>query len=342
MGKKNKKKLGRGMSHLLDGSLSSILDPSGRAVRPQPQQPAPSPLDPVIPVMDEPILPRPRRLADVRLGVSARPFDVVSICSGKGGTGKSVLTSNLGVLLGESTRVSVLDADLGLANIHILCNLIPDWDISHVLAGEKHLEEIMVEGPRGMRIIPGGSGIPELANLSDGMFEVLFKEVSVLDGLTDLLLVDAPSGIDRQALLFLLASDQALVVTTIDITALTDAYAIIKTTHLHRPALNIMVVVNRAPSHAEGMDTFHKISHVARKFLGRELTLGGVIPFDEAVEESVTSRTPVVLSSPGSPAARAMAALASRVGVFHGRSQRAGQPFASRLRRLLASPPLGG
>jgi flagellar biosynthesis protein FlhG len=102
-----------------------------------------------------------------------------------------------------------------------------------------------------------------------------------------------------------------------------------------------MLVVNQAASHAEGMETFHRISHVARKFLGRELALGGVIPFDEAVGESVTRRTPVVLTNPDSPAARAMSALASRVGVFHGRSQRAGQPFASRLRRLLASPPLG-
>ncbi len=323
---KKPKKLGRGMSHVLDGSFASLVQPESGGTagpfRPEVQAPPPEPA------------------AGGAAELSTRAFDVITVCSGKGGTGKSVLTSNLGVLLGSSIRLTILDADLGLANLHILCDLMPSHDVSDVLSGRKALEEIMMRGPRGISLIPGGSGIPELASLTHPMLDTLVDEVGRLDRLTDLLLVDAPSGIDRQALIFLLASDQAIVVATEDITALTDAYAVIKTIFTHRPEVTVVLVVNQARSHEDGMEAFNKVAHVARKFLGRELALGGVIPFDERVEWSVAERQPVVLSHPDCPASRAMASLAGRVGLFHSRSPRAVLPFGSRLRRALAAPPL--
>jgi len=352
---KKKKALGRGMAQLVDGSFSSIVEPApGRTRQPAPETPAPGPSAPTqasttssaprpespkaSPPPDRPA-PAPRPAAPGAPEPAVRAFDVVSVSSGKGGTGKSVLTTNLGVLLAADTRTTILDADLGLANVHILYNLMPRFNASHVISGEKQLEEIMMKGPRGVNVIPGGSGIPELATLTGMMFGSLVDGMAALDHSTDLLLVDTPSGIDPQSLVFLLASDQVLVVTTEDITAMTDAYAVIKTVLTRRPNATVALVVNQARSYPDGMETFQKVAHVARKFLGRELGLGGIIPFDETIERSVAERVPVCVGHPSSPAARAIVSIAGRVSAFHTKSPRTGPPFTARLKGLLAGPP---
>jgi flagellar biosynthesis protein FlhG len=343
---RKRKVLGRGMSQLVDGSLSSIVEsansapPSRRTKRGRPasrkqsaqalpkRQPQPTKGTP-----------RPALATAPRI---SHPLNVVSISSGKGGTGKSILTSNLAVLLAAENRVTILDADLGLANIHILYNLMPRYNASHVISGEKTLEEVLVEGPRGVHIIPGGSGVPELANLSDMMFGSFADGIASLEETSDLLLIDAPGGIDRQALTFLLASDQVLVVTTEDITAMTDAYAVVKTLLTRRPGAHVVIVVNLARSYAEGMETFQKVAQVVRRFLGRELALGGIIPLDETVEQSVAERVPVTISHPASPAARAIVSIAGRVATFHERSRPTSTSFITRLKELLRAAPAGG
>lgn len=370
MTRKKKKTLGRGMSELVEGSFSSIVEPAARrelTAKEAPASPAPSEPSRHEAAAAPPVKPRPvsaarpsetgarrrrdsarraraqappRERAAVAPGpVAARPFDVVSISSGKGGTGKSVLTSNLGVLLAGSSRVTILDADLGLANIHILYNLMPRYNASHVISGEQPLDGIMIRGPRGVNVIPGGSGIPELASLTRRMFGSFVDGIAALDRSTDLLLIDTPSGIDAQSLIFLLASDQVLVVTTDDITAMTDAYAVIKTVLTRKPDASVALIVNQARSYADGMDTFQKMAHVARKFLGRELALGGIVPFDETVERSVEARVPVAISHPACPAARAMVSIAGRISAFHRKAPHSGEPFTARLRGLLSENP---
>ncbi len=367
---KRKKALGRGMAQLVDGSFSSIVEPaSGReqqhapatppveqpaaarddgapapapgaaAPQPAPARPPAAPQRPAPPPAPAKASPSPSPPSPGAAQTAARAFDVVSVSSGKGGTGKSILTTNLGVLLAADTRTTILDADLGLANVHILYNLMPRYNASHVISGEKQLEEIMMKGPRGVNVIPGGSGIPELATLTEMMFGSLVEGMASLDQSTDLLLVDTPSGIDPQSLVFLLASDQVLVVTTEDITAMTDAYAVIKTVLTRRPNATVALVVNQARSYPDGMETFQKVAHVARKFLGRELGLGGIIPFDETIERSVAERVPVCVGHPASPAARAIVSIAGRVSAFHTKSPRTGPPFTARLKGLLSGPP---
>ena len=364
---KKKRALGRGMAELVEGSFASIVDPAKRAVPrddgPPPASAAPRPeaVPDAAPQVAarEPAAAQPHRgvesrepvsIREVRMEVDRRAdgkplegagasdqraFNVVSISSGKGGTGKTVLTTNLGILLSGPSRVTILDADLGLANVHILCDLTPRFNVGDVIRGRKSLEEITLKGPRGVGIVPGGSGVPELASLTDLMFGSLVEGLGGLDRSTDLLLIDTPSGIDRQSLLFLLASDEVLVVTTEDVTAMTDAYAVIKTLLTRRPAAAVAVVVNQARSYAEGLETFQRIAHVARKFLGRELALGGIIPVDPMVERSIAERVPVVIGRPACPAARAMASVAARVRAFHSRVPHAGTPFSARLSGLL-------
>ena len=365
MSSRQRRKLGRGMSQLVEGSLRSIVQSTSPIAPPplpatpqaRPSQPAASPAAHTAPAPPIAAPPKagPPKAAPPKAGPPkagthrrdtafpgdgrVRPVHVVGISSGKGGTGKSIIASNLAVALAPSLRVTVLDADLGLANIHILYNLLPEYNASHVIAGEKRLDEILLHGPRGVRVIPGGSGIPELATLSDMMFGSLADGIASLEGSTDLLLIDAPSGLDRQGLTFLLSCDQLLVVTTEDVTAMTDAYAVVKTVLTRQPGAMVAIVVNQARSYAEGMETFQRIAHVARKFLGHELALGGIVPFDERVERSVADREPVSIGHPESPAARALASLAGRVSTFRQRVGPAPTPFNARLKGLLRSMP---
>jgi len=350
MSQQRRRKLGRGMSQLVEGSLRSIVASSGQEgaqagpapqARPAPQTRPAGSVPAAAAHAGPPKVSEPRRREALPGEGRGRATHVVGISSGKGGTGKSILASNLAVLLAPSLRVTVLDADLGLANIHILYNLLPEFNASHVIAGEKRLDEILLQGPRGVSVIPGGSGIPELATLSDMMFGSLADGIASVEGSMDLLLIDAPSGLDRQALTFLLSCDQLLVVTTEDITAMTDAYAVVKTVLTRQPGAMVALVVNQARSYAEGMETFQRVAHVARKFLGHELALGGIVPFDEMVERSVADRVPVSIGHPESPAARALASLAGRISTFRQRVGPAPTPFVARLKGLLRSMPAG-
>jgi flagellar biosynthesis protein FlhG len=310
-----RKALGRGLEELVHASFSSIVE-AAQPGAPQASEPAPQAAPPA----------------------PAGPPQVAAVTSGKGGTGKSFLTSNLGVLLSASPGATVIDADFGLANMHLLYDLTPARTAAHLLTGEAALGDVLIEGPCGVRLVPGGSGVPELAAMDPRRLASLAAALSGADALAGWLLVDTPSGIDRQSLMFLLAADQVLVVTTEDITALTDAYAVIKTVLSHRPAATLVVVVNRARSYDGGLEAFQRLAHVARRFLGRELTMGGIIPEDEAVARSVSTRVPVALAEPGAPSSRALASLARRLPTFPAPGPRQVEPFSGRLRRVLQGP----
>lgn len=323
-----RKALGRGLEDLVHASFSSIVEGPQHAAIPPAAAAVPAARETVAGAPTSPALP----------AAPAGPLQVAAVTSGKGGTGKSFLTSNLGVLLsGAGVPATVLDADFGLANIHLLYDLSPARTAAHLITKEAALSEVILEGPSGVRLIPGGSGVPELTAMKPAHLEALAGALSGLDSGAGWLLVDSPSGIDRQSLLFLLAADQILVVTTEDITALTDAYAIIKTVLAHRPAATVVVVVNQARTYDGGLEAFQRLAHVARRFLGRELTMGGIVPADPAVSRSVAARMPVAVAEPGSPAARALSSLARKLPTFPAPGPRQVEPFSARLRRLLQS-----
>ena len=160
------------------------------------------------------------------LGRSAR---VLAITSGKGGVGKTSVTVNLAVVLARwGKRVIILDCDLGTANVDVMLGLHPRYSLQHVLSRQRRLDEVLVEGPHGIKVIPGGSGLQELANLSDSRREELLATFAELDSQADVLLLDTGAGISDNVLQFVLAAGEALVVTTPEPTAVTDAYALIK------------------------------------------------------------------------------------------------------------------
>jgi flagellar biosynthesis protein FlhG len=236
------------------------------------------------------------------------------VASGKGGVGKSNLCANLAVALGQrGARVLLLDADLSQANLDLLLGVHPRYDLQHVLAGERMFEEIVVEGPAGVRLVPAASDVPELAELDDYRREFLLRGIGTLEGDADLVIMDTASGVSRDALALCLAADDVIVMTTPEMPAFADAYGLIKVLSgqgiRHAPHL----LVSQAAGPEEAEETFHRIRLVARRFLHLEVDSWGTVPEDPSIPRAVRSQEPVVTAFPQSPAAAAYRALAARL-----------------------------
>ena len=240
---------------------------------------------------------------------------VVAVASGKGGVGKTNVTANLAVTLARrGTRVWVLDADLGLANVDLVYGVRPAHTIEAVLRGERRLSEVVVDGPAGVRLVAAASGTAELTALSPAQQLCILDEVDALDGELDVLLIDVAAGISSNVLYFAAAASETLVVTTPEPTAVADAYALIKTLATRWERRTFPVLVTRAANAADAETTFSRLASVAQRFLSVRLDFAGWVPFDDAVPRAVRAHTPFVLASPGAPAAHAIAALADRLG----------------------------
>jgi len=238
----------------------------------------------------------------------------LAIASGKGGVGKSNLAANLAVALGQrGARVLLLDADLAQANLDLLLGVHPRFDLQHVLSGQKTLEEILVDGPPGVKLIPACSGVPGLAELDDYRRECLLRAIGNLDGEVDLVLMDIASGVSHQVTSFCRAADDVVVVTTPEIPAFSDAYAFIKLLQQRGLPRAPRLVVSMADTSEEAEETAHRIRLVARRFLHLELESWGSVPFDSTIARAVRLQEPVVVAFPDSPAAAAYRALAERV-----------------------------
>jgi flagellar biosynthesis protein FlhG len=260
---------------------------------------------------------------------------VIAIASGKGGVGKTSLTANLAVALAaRGTRVWVLDADLGLANLDLVLGVRATHTLESVLLGERRLAEVVTEGPAGVRLLPAARGVTELTALTPTQQLQVLDEIDALEGQVDVLLIDVAAGLSSNVLYFAAAAGETLVVTTPEPTAIADAYALVKVLATRWGRTTFPVVVNMAATPLDADAAFGRLAGVAREFLAVRLELAGWIPTDDAVPRAVRSQTPLVTSAPGSPAARAIAALADRLGAGSPGMPTGGIQFF--FRRLLA------
>ncbi len=236
---------------------------------------------------------------------------VVCVASGKGGTGKSVVATNLAVLRAQrGERVLLVDFDAGLANDHLLLGLAPPFDLGHVVEGRATVADAMVEGPAGLRLLSGGVGRHVLAHPTRREFERLLKALRPLEDEFDLIVIDHGAGIGYTTVTHLCAASTLLLVTGHEVTALSDAYALYKRACLVNPSLRVGVVFNRTPDSEAADSAWERLRGVCRKFLGRQPELVGYVPSDVSVSRSVDLRTPVSLVEPDSLAARSLAQVA--------------------------------
>jgi flagellar biosynthesis protein FlhG len=247
-----------------------------------------------------------------------RPVRVLAVASGKGGVGKTNVSVNLAVALAHMGRkVLVFDADLGLANVDVMLGLQPKYNLSHVLSGERTLEEILVEGPAGVRIIPASSGIQRMAELAPAEHAGLIRAFSELSTDVDVLLVDTAAGISDSVVSFSKAAQEVIVVVCDEPASITDAYALIKLLNKEHNVRRFRVLANMAHSPQEGRELFAKIVKVTDRFLEDVvLDFMGSVPYDEYLRKAVQKQRPVVEAYPRSKAAQAFVGLAKKADTW--------------------------
>ena len=253
--------------------------------------------------------------AETQIELQPAKSQVICIASGKGGTGKTMVAANLAVLLArEGMNVLLIDADFSLANSHLILGLEPEYDVSSVFTGEKTVEEIIIQGPKGLKLVPGGSGFSELAMLGDEKFLQLIQGLRDLEDHADIILVDLPAGINPQVMCLLNAAHEIIVVTTPEVTSLVDAYALIKSLTRMTDHVSPQIVINRAPDKARAMVAFQKILTVSQKHLEGKVSpkLLGWVPQNWYVLNSVASRKPLVLRHPQCFATACMELIANK------------------------------
>ena len=230
----------------------------------------------------------------------------VAILSGKGGVGKSNLAVNLALALAEQDyRVVLLDADLGLANIDVLFGVIPKFNLSHVMRGEKELPDILFKVGERISIIPGGAGLRELADLDEANQSWIIDRMSVLGDNADVLILDTGAGMHKNVLAFSMASDKTILVTTTEPTAIKDAYSVLKSLfYASRGEVDIGLVVNMASDERDAQIAASRICDASRQFLDFDIPYLGCILWDQAVREAVMKRRPLLLE-PGDSSASA-------------------------------------
>jgi len=238
----------------------------------------------------------------------------IVVTSGKGGVGKTNISVNLAVALSKLGRkVTVMDADLGMANADVLCDLTLRSGLEDVVSGKKKLDEIAVDAPGGFQLLPGAGGVPSIADLPQVDRNRLIDALARLEARNDYLIVDTGAGIGASVMGFVAAVERVLVVTTPEPTAITDAYAMLKTIRKRRPSARARLVVNQVDSLAEGAAVHARIDQASRKFLGVGIGFAGSIPKDSQIPLAVRRRSPVLISAPKSPAAKAIQRLAASI-----------------------------
>ena len=281
----------------------------------------------------------------------ARPRRAASLCiaSGKGGTGKSVVTASLAWLFAARGRTLVVDADMGVGNAHILHDVSPRRSFVDVVAGRCSVADAVCSCSEHLALLSAGSGVSRMAGLSAYELHLIAGGLEELETGFDFVMVDSAAGISDQTLAFAAACDRVLVVTTPDLTAMTDAYAFIKVLHQRAPHQVPMILVNRVDERAAAGDAHdreqtgarvaERIRGVCRRFIELEPRWVGSVPEDRSVVRSVAARRPVVRYDPGGPAAVALAGLAGALAGELERIEPRGMGLALRQDAAFAPAP---
>lgn len=250
----------------------------------------------------------------IRRGNGGSHTFTIAVTSGKGGVGKTQVSANVGVALAQrGLKVLLMDADLGLASLDLALGLQPDRDLRAVINGECKIEEILMDGPAGVKLIPACPGRYEMANLGAKDRNTLMNAIDGIAEGFDVLIVDTGAGIGSNAVDFASSADEVILVVTPDPTSLRDAYAMAKVLHRRSGVDRIQLVANQVASDSEGAVIHDRINGIVKRFLSLELCYLGCIPTDPGVREGVSAGEPFVIRSPRSLATRSVEGLVRRL-----------------------------
>lgn len=269
-----------------------------------------------------------------------RKSRLIAVASGKGGVGKTNLAVNLGLALQKKMqKVLLIDADLGTANIDVLLGLTPRYHLGHFFNGEKDFEDILVEGPGDLKILPGTSGLEEYLNISRKQVARLSLLSSHLELNYDIILVDIGAGVHNNIINFISICDEVIVVLVPEPTAIMDAYSLVKILHNHQYSGKINLLINQVNSLQEGKGILERMSKVIKDYLGIEADIVGYIPFDNHLRQAVKKQKALLDLYPGSKAGQAFLEIADKLlaaGEINMMERKSGKEgFIGRLLNLL-------
>jgi len=242
---------------------------------------------------------------------------VVSVTSGKGGVGKTMVVANMAIVQARRGRkVMIIDADLGLANVDVVFGLTPRFNLNHFFSGEKSLEEIVIDGPYGIKILSAGSGVQSFTHLNGEQKMRFLESMDVFHGAFDLVLIDTEAGISENVTYFNVAAQEILVVTTSDPTSITDAYALMKLLSKQYHEKRFSLVANQVSGEDEALDIYKKLTMVSGRYLDIFIDFLGWIPHEKKMRESIARQRPIAELFPKSPAGQAFEGMARQLDLL--------------------------
>ena len=249
--------------------------------------------------------------ASGRVGMGTSKTRVISVTSGKGGVGKTTVVANLALSLAkDGKRVLVLDGDLGMANVDIMFGVRPQYTIHDIVKGEVDIADVLMEVSKDVYLIPGGSGVFALQNMSVFEKQTLLDQVSALGAEFDIMLIDTAPGIDDNVLYLNSAAQEICVIVTPEPASIADSYALIKVLNQRCKETRFSILCNQVKDEADGQKLFSKLDGVAQKFLYVSLDHVGSIPNDPVLRQSTRAQQLVFRAHPDSDSSRAIAKLA--------------------------------
>jgi flagellar biosynthesis protein FlhG len=240
---------------------------------------------------------------------------IITVASGKGGVGKTNISTNMALAYAQmGKKVILMDADLGLANVNVVLGIIPKYNLYHLIRRQKSMKEIIMNTNYGIQIVAGASGFAKIANLSEEERRAFIDELSTLSD-ADVIIIDTSAGVSNNVLSFVAAADDAIIVTTPEPTAITDAYGIIKiiATEIDNLNLSLKLIVNRVKSVTEGKKVAERVINIASQFLNLKVDYLGYVYDDNSVQQAILKQKPFVALDPKGKASICIRQLTSRL-----------------------------